>query len=146
MEEGKVKYLGLSEAFASEIRHAHVVHPIATVQIFTKWCFIASLMVLQLMAVIAERDAALLEKSTTIAEKMVAWAERDATLVDQDSALLKRDAAIFALAKVEKESSSCARKRPSSIGGIHGSKLLQQIGFAEHYSLIGEFQPNCHDI
>jgi len=32
-------------------------------------------MVLQLMAMIVERDVALLEKSTTIAEKMVAWAE-----------------------------------------------------------------------
>jgi hypothetical protein len=32
-------------------------------------------MVLQLMVVIAERDAALLEKNTAIAEKMVAWAE-----------------------------------------------------------------------
>jgi hypothetical protein len=105
--------------------------------------------VLQLMAVIAERDAALLEKNTAIAEKMAAWAERDAALLqrdaalaDRDSALLKRDAAISALAKVEKESSSCARKRPSSAGGIHGSKLLQRVGFAEHYSLVGEFQPN----
>ncbi|CAK9872192.1 unnamed protein product [Sphagnum jensenii] len=99
--------------------------------------------VLQLMAVIAERDAALLEKNTAIAEKMAAWAERDAALLqrdaalaDRDSALLKRDAAISALAKVEKESSSCARKRPSSAGGIHGSKLLQRVGFAEHYSLV----------
>ncbi|CAM6008584.1 unnamed protein product [Sphagnum balticum] len=99
--------------------------------------------VLQLMAVIAERDAALLEKSTAIAEKMAAWAERDAALsqrdaalAERDSALLKRDAAISALAKVEKESSSCARKRPSSAGGIHGSKLLQRVGFAEHYSLV----------
>ncbi|CAK9269471.1 unnamed protein product [Sphagnum jensenii] len=99
--------------------------------------------VLQLMAVIAERDAALLEKNTAIAEKMAAWAERDAALLqrdaalaDRDSALLKRDAAISALAKVEKESSSCGRKRPSSAGGIHGSKLLQRVGFAEHYSLV----------
>jgi aryl-alcohol dehydrogenase-like predicted oxidoreductase len=104
VEEGKVKYLGILEASTSEIRHAHVVHPITIVQIFTKWCFIASLMVLQLMAMIEERDAALLEKSSTIAENMVAWAERDATLADQDSALLKRDATISALAKVEKES------------------------------------------
>jgi aryl-alcohol dehydrogenase-like predicted oxidoreductase len=70
VEEGKVKYLGLSEASAFDIRHAHVVHPIIVVQIFTKWCFIASLIVLQLMAVIVERDAALLEKSITIVEKM----------------------------------------------------------------------------
>ncbi len=137
-----MKYLGLSEAFTSEIRHAHVVHPITTMQIFTKWCFIASLMVLQLMVVIAEQDAALLEKSTTIAEKMAAWVERDVALADQDSALLKRDVAISALAKVEKESSSCARKRPNSVGGIYGSKLLQRVGFSEHYSLVGEFQPN----
>jgi aryl-alcohol dehydrogenase-like predicted oxidoreductase len=33
VEEGKVKYLGLSEASASEIRRAHAVHPITTVQI-----------------------------------------------------------------------------------------------------------------
>jgi hypothetical protein len=106
--------------------------------------------VLQLITVIAERDAALLEKSTAISEKMAAWAERDAALLqrdaalaDRDSALLKRDAAISALAKVEKESSSCARKRPSSAGGINpGSNLLQRVGFAEHYSLVGEFQPN----
>jgi hypothetical protein len=68
--------------------------------------------------------------------------QRDVALADPNSALLKRDAAIFALAKVEKESSSCARKHPSSVGGIHGSKLLQRVGFAEHYSLVGEFQPN----
>jgi aryl-alcohol dehydrogenase-like predicted oxidoreductase len=37
VEEGKVKYLGLSEASASNIRHVHVVHLITTVQIFTKW-------------------------------------------------------------------------------------------------------------
>ncbi len=70
-----MKYLGLSEASTFEIRHAHVVHLIIVVQLFTKWCFIASLMVLQLMAVIAERDVALLEKSTTIAKKMAAWVE-----------------------------------------------------------------------
>ncbi len=70
-----MKYLGLSKAFASEIQHAHVVHPITVVQIFTKWCFIASLMVLQLMAVITQQDASLLEKSTAIAEKMAAWAK-----------------------------------------------------------------------
>ncbi|GLJ05489.1 hypothetical protein SUGI_0018980 [Cryptomeria japonica] len=32
VEEGKIKYIGLSEASASTIRRAHVVHPIATVQ------------------------------------------------------------------------------------------------------------------
>jgi aryl-alcohol dehydrogenase-like predicted oxidoreductase len=32
VEEGKVKYLGLSEASASEIRRAHAVHPITAVQ------------------------------------------------------------------------------------------------------------------
>ncbi|CAM6029596.1 unnamed protein product [Sphagnum balticum] len=65
--------------------------------------------VLQLITVIAERDAALLEKSTAISEKMAAWAERDAALLqrdaalaDRDSALLKRDAAISALAKAGK--------------------------------------------
>ncbi|KAI5070194.1 hypothetical protein GOP47_0014537 [Adiantum capillus-veneris] len=33
VEEGKVKYLGLSEASASTIRRAHAVHPITAVQI-----------------------------------------------------------------------------------------------------------------
>lgn len=33
VEEGKVKYLGLSEASASEIRRAHAVHPITAVQL-----------------------------------------------------------------------------------------------------------------
>jgi aryl-alcohol dehydrogenase-like predicted oxidoreductase len=33
VEEGKVKYVGLSEASASEIRRAHAVHPITAVQI-----------------------------------------------------------------------------------------------------------------
>ena len=32
VEEGKVKYLGLSEASASDIRRAHAVHPITAVQ------------------------------------------------------------------------------------------------------------------
>ena len=32
-EEGKVKYLGLSEASGSEIRRAHFVLPITTVQL-----------------------------------------------------------------------------------------------------------------
>ena len=33
VEEGKVKYLGLSEASGSEIRRAHSVHPITAVQL-----------------------------------------------------------------------------------------------------------------
>ncbi|KAK8507669.1 hypothetical protein V6N13_025328 [Hibiscus sabdariffa] len=33
VEEGKVKYIGLSEASASTIRRAHVVHPITAVQL-----------------------------------------------------------------------------------------------------------------
>lgn len=32
VEEGKVKYIGLSEASASTIRRAHAVHPITAVQ------------------------------------------------------------------------------------------------------------------
>lgn len=32
VDEGKVKYVGLSEASASTIRRAHAVHPITTVQ------------------------------------------------------------------------------------------------------------------
>jgi aryl-alcohol dehydrogenase-like predicted oxidoreductase len=32
VEEGKVKYIGLSEASASTIRRAHAIHPITAVQ------------------------------------------------------------------------------------------------------------------
>lgn len=32
MEEGKVKYIGLSEASPDTIRRAHVVHPISALQ------------------------------------------------------------------------------------------------------------------
>ncbi|KAL3683062.1 hypothetical protein R1sor_001084 [Riccia sorocarpa] len=38
VEEGKVKYLGLSEASAAEIRRAHAIHPITAVQIeYSLW-------------------------------------------------------------------------------------------------------------
>lgn len=33
VEEGKLKYIGLSEASASTIRRAHAVHPITAVQL-----------------------------------------------------------------------------------------------------------------
>ena len=33
VEEGKFKYIGLSEASASRIRRAHAVHPIIAVQL-----------------------------------------------------------------------------------------------------------------
>ena len=33
VDEGKIKYIGLSEASASTIRRAHDVHPITTVQL-----------------------------------------------------------------------------------------------------------------
>jgi len=33
VEEGKVKYVGLSEASADTIRRAHAVHPISAVQL-----------------------------------------------------------------------------------------------------------------
>lgn len=33
VEEGKIRYIGLSEASASTIRRAHVVHPITAVQL-----------------------------------------------------------------------------------------------------------------
>ena len=33
VEQGKVKYLGLSEATADEIRLAHAIHPISAVQL-----------------------------------------------------------------------------------------------------------------
>jgi aryl-alcohol dehydrogenase-like predicted oxidoreductase len=38
VEEGKVKYLGLSEASATDIRRAHAVHPITAVQLeYSLW-------------------------------------------------------------------------------------------------------------
>ncbi|KAL2622331.1 hypothetical protein R1flu_002536 [Riccia fluitans] len=38
VEEGKVKYIGLSEASASDIRRAHAIHPITAVQIeYSLW-------------------------------------------------------------------------------------------------------------
>jgi aryl-alcohol dehydrogenase-like predicted oxidoreductase len=33
VEEGKIKYIGLSEASASTIRRAHAIHPITAVQL-----------------------------------------------------------------------------------------------------------------
>ena len=33
VEEGKIKYIGLSEASAATIRRAHAVHPIKAVQL-----------------------------------------------------------------------------------------------------------------
>jgi len=33
VEEGKVKYVGLSEASADTIRRAHAVHPVTAVQL-----------------------------------------------------------------------------------------------------------------
>jgi len=33
VEEGKVKYLGISEASADEIRRAHAIHPISACQL-----------------------------------------------------------------------------------------------------------------
>lgn len=59
---------------------------------------------LKLMAVIAERDVAILERDTAIAEKKAAYAERNVALLqtevaisDRNSALLERDAAAAAL-------------------------------------------------
>lgn len=38
VEEGKVKYLGMSEASASDIRRAHAVHPITAIQLeYSLW-------------------------------------------------------------------------------------------------------------
>lgn len=38
VEEGKVKYLGLSDASATDIRRAHVVHPITALQVeYSLW-------------------------------------------------------------------------------------------------------------
>lgn len=36
VKEGKIKYIGLSEASASTIKRAHKVHPISAVQL--EWC------------------------------------------------------------------------------------------------------------
>lgn len=33
VEEGKIKYIGLSEVSSSEIRRAHAVHPISAVEL-----------------------------------------------------------------------------------------------------------------
>ena len=33
VDEGKIKYIGLSEASTSTIRRAHAIHPITTVQL-----------------------------------------------------------------------------------------------------------------
>lgn len=39
VEEGKVKYLGLSECSAATLRRAHAVHPISAVQVeYSLWC------------------------------------------------------------------------------------------------------------
>jgi uncharacterized protein (DUF3084 family) len=67
---------------------------------------------IELMDIMAERDAALMEKSTAIAERLAAYAERDAAILqrdiataDRDAAVSNRDAALAALARVEKKSS-----------------------------------------
>ncbi len=39
VEEGKVRYVGLSECSASTIRRAHQIHPITAVQLeYSLWC------------------------------------------------------------------------------------------------------------
>lgn len=97
---------------------------------------------LQLMTVIAERDAALLEKNTAMAEKMAAITERDAALMqrdialsDRDQAILGRDAAMAALARLEREAPGRSRRKAhssNSTGLLNGSKLLQRVGLAEN--------------
>ena len=38
MEEGKIKYIGLSEVSVSDLRRAHKVHPITAVQVeYSLW-------------------------------------------------------------------------------------------------------------
>ncbi|CAM6020244.1 unnamed protein product [Sphagnum balticum] len=90
--------------------------------------------VLQLITVIAERDAALLEKNTAIAEKMVACAERDAALLerdvalaDRDAALRERDAAISTLAKRTETQAELQRKQSpgGSAGVLARNKVLR---------------------
>lgn len=106
---------------------------------------------IELMDIMAERDAALMEKSTALAERLAAYAERDAAILqqdiasaDRDSAILSRDAALTALAKLEKKSSG--RRRPSQTAldeVMHGSKLSQRMELAEHCTFASEFHPDA---
>ena len=106
----------------------------------------------ELMDIMAERDAALMEKSTALAERSAAYAERDAAvlqrdiaLADRDSAILNRDAALAALARLEKKSSGRAR-RPSQAAldeVMNGSKLLQRMDLAEHCTFAAEFHSDA---
>lgn len=107
---------------------------------------------IEIMDIIAERDAALMEKSTALAEKMAAYAERDAAILqrdiasaDRDAAILTRDAALAALARLERKSSGRGR-RPSQTAldeSMHGSKLLQRMDLAEHSAFSSEFHPTA---
>lgn len=87
---------------------------------------------LKLMAVIAERDVAILERDTAIAEKKAAYAERDVALLqrevaisDRNSALLERDAAAAALGYSGQINLS--GQRSPSCGTLVGIKV-QSVG------------------
>lgn len=87
---------------------------------------------MKLMAVIAERDVAILERDTAIAEKKAAYAERDVALLqrevaisDRNSALLERDAAAAALGYSGQMNLS--GQRSPSCGTLVGIKV-QSVG------------------
>lgn len=106
---------------------------------------------IELMDIMAQRDAALMEKNTALAERLAAYAERDAAIMqrdivsaDRDSAILSRDAALATLARLEKKSSG--RRRPSQTAldeAMHESKLSQRMGLAEHCTFASEFHPDA---
>jgi hypothetical protein len=107
---------------------------------------------IELMDIMAERDAALMEKSTAIAERLAAYAERDAAILqrdiataDRDAAVSNRDAALAALARVEKKSSGRARKPPQTTLDevMNGSKVIQRMDLAEHCTFAAEFRPDA---
>ena len=59
VEQGKVKYLGLSEATADEIRRAHAIHPISAVQLeWSLWTRNAEVSLLLAITVCIARTAA----------------------------------------------------------------------------------------
>lgn len=102
-------------------------------------------------AAYAERDAALMEKNTAAAERSAAYAERDAAILqrdiataERDSACLNRDAALAALTRLEKKSSpGRASRRPTILAQADGSKLLQRVDRGEHCTFAAEFHADA---
>lgn len=107
---------------------------------------------LEVIDIIAERDAAVLEKSIALTEKMAAYQERDnaimqrdLALVDRDAAILSRDAAIATLARLERKAAGRSRKKPQAPqdGLMHGTKMLQRVELTENCSLASECHPSA---